>query len=133
MNSFLKKISLCLLILSFLSGCNNKPGNNISFQEDLPRIEPDYTGITIPPNIAPMNFIIKEEGSAYYARFSFTENPEMKVKSKSGLIQIPLSKWIRMVRTKRGKDLKIDIFLKDKSGQWKRFRTITNKDCKRTN
>jgi hypothetical protein len=30
-----------------------------------PVIEPDYTGVTIPRNIAPMNFIITEEGESF--------------------------------------------------------------------
>ena len=127
MNSFLKKISLYLVTMALICSCNNQPDKRFSVKEDSPRIEPDYTGIIIPPNIAPLNFIIKEEGSAYYARFSVAENPEIEIKSKSGLIQIPEKRWKKMVKANHGKDLNIDIFLRDNSGQWKKFRTINNK------
>jgi Tol biopolymer transport system component len=130
MNSFLKKISLYPIILSLICSCNIKPGNRFYFQENPPLIEPDYTWIIIPPNIAPLNFIIKEEGSAYYARFSYGENQETEIRSKSGMIQIPGRKWNKMIKTNQGKDLKIDIFIKDNSGQWGKFRTIINKIAK---
>lgn len=126
MGSFLKKISLYLITLSLIHSCNNVPNNRFSIQEISPRIEPDYSGIIIPQNIAPLNFFIKEEGSAYYARFYFAEIQEIEIKSKSGLIQIPVSKWERMIKPNQGKYLKIDIFIKDKSGKWRKFRTITN-------
>ena len=30
-----------------------------------PRLDPDYTSLVIPPNIAPLNFRIKEDGRDY--------------------------------------------------------------------
>jgi hypothetical protein len=34
----------------------------------LPRIRPDYAGIVIPPNIAPLNFLVEEPGVEYRVR-----------------------------------------------------------------
>ena len=31
----------------------------------LPRIRPDYSGIVVPPNIAPLNFLVEEPGLEY--------------------------------------------------------------------
>ena len=33
-----------------------------------PRIRPDYQGAVIPPNIAPLNFLVQEDGSLYYVK-----------------------------------------------------------------
>jgi len=33
-----------------------------------PKIHPNYYGVVIPPNIAPLNFSIQQDGSHYFAR-----------------------------------------------------------------
>ena len=38
--------------------------------ETAPRIDPDYAGIIIPPNIAPLNFRVLEDGSDCVVRIS---------------------------------------------------------------
>ena len=65
------RILKCLVILPFLlCSCGNKPHGDIALLDRAPKLEPDYSDITIPPNIAPLNFIIKEKGIAYYVKFS---------------------------------------------------------------
>ena len=58
-----------ILLLTFeiyiLPGCNTDRRGIALNAEREPIIEPDYSGITIPVNIAPMNFIIKEEGFSF--------------------------------------------------------------------
>lgn len=120
----------CLLILFLLYSCNNKPNGSISVSEQAPHIEPDYSDITIPPNIAPLNFIVKEKGTAYFARFSSTAGTEIEINSGSGKILIPSGKWKQLLQKSAGKNVMIDIFLKDKEGKWLKFKTITNKVAK---
>lgn len=113
-------------ITLIIAGCNNKPGTIFSSLDSIPLLEPDYTGITIPVNIAPMNFIIKEKGVAFYAEISDGSKNVIKIKSKSGLIKIPQKKWKNLIKTETFKDLDIDVFVKDKEAGWKKFRSITN-------
>ncbi len=53
-----------------LCSCNHRPHGTITETGTLPVIDPDYTGVTIPYNIAPLNFKIPDKGSAYFARIS---------------------------------------------------------------
>jgi hypothetical protein len=60
----------------------------------LPRIEPDYVGVTIPPNIAPMNFFIREEGTSFdVTATSGSGRYQVEVTSSEGLVQFPEDSW----------------------------------------
>jgi hypothetical protein len=120
-----KYIYLILPLLFF--SCTGKPGNINSIIEREPRIEPDYSDVTIPPNIAPLNFEIKEPGTAFFVKFSSDSGDEFEIASKSGEIIIPQKKWQKMMGGNRGKMYKADIFSRGADGKWLKFNTITNK------
>jgi hypothetical protein len=116
-----------IVLISIAPGCSNKPDGNITVSEQIPHLEPDYSNITIPPNIAPLNFLIKEKGTAYYVKFSSGTGTEIAISSLNGKIQIPPGKWSNLLQISTGKDVKIDVYSKDNEGKWLKFKTITNK------
>ena len=95
--------------------------------DKYPKLEPDYSGLIIPPNIAPLNFMIKESGTAFMASFMVGSETLLKINSGDGKIQISESKWKKLLDNNIGKDLKCDVFVKDNFGKWSRFKTVTNK------
>src|SRR5665648_1198280 len=103
-----------VIILFLLFSCNNHPDGNIVNIEKKAVIEPDYSEVTIPLNIAPLNFIIKETGSSYYVKFSSASGTEIEISSPDGEIQIPEDKWHKMLQNNAGKKIKVDIYTKDK-------------------
>jgi len=121
-----KIIITFFFITLIIAGCNNKPGDQLTTSDLLPVIEPDYSGITIPVNIAPMNFIIKEPGKAFYAEISDGSGGKIRTKSKNGLIRIPGKKWKDLLKTDTSKEITIDVFVKQKGGDWIKFRSISN-------
>ena len=55
-------LSLSLsLTLTLLLSCSSTP-ENVTVKNQLPSIYPDYTGVTIPEGIAPLNFNALDEG-----------------------------------------------------------------------
>jgi hypothetical protein len=116
-----------IIILFTFSGCNSKPGSDVSSSEIQSVIEPDYSGVTIPLNIAPMNFIVKEKGDRFYAEISDGSKNVINIKSKNGLIKIPPKKWKNLLKTDKPKNLSINIFVKQRESGWKKYRQITNK------
>ncbi|MEN6425401.1 MAG: hypothetical protein ABFE13_08560 [Phycisphaerales bacterium] len=90
------------------------------------RIQPDYSGSVIPPNIAPLNFAIEESGVAFCARISSQQGEAIEVFSRDGVIEIPLKRWRRLLEDNRGRKLSVDVFARDESGRWSRFQPITN-------
>ena len=57
---------LIIIVSMFFSGCKEAVYENIVSTGREPVIEPDYSGVIIPKNIAPMNFSILEDGK-YFA------------------------------------------------------------------
>ncbi|HUV00376.1 MAG TPA: hypothetical protein VMW32_05400, partial [Bacteroidales bacterium] len=107
--------------------CSNKPHGNVTDTGRLPVIDPDYSEIIIPPNIAPLNFIIKEVGAAFFVRFSAASKAVIETGSGNGIIRIPGKKWKKMLETCKGQEFNIDVYIRDKKGEWSKFRTISNK------
>ena len=95
-------------------------------------IYPDYCDIIIPPNIAPLNFLVKESGSQYCVKIHSKKGDTIEIFSRSQKITIPQSQWHELLNANRGEQINFDIFVKTvtppaTSGQWNRFSSITNK------
>jgi hypothetical protein len=127
MKFILRHKHLLFILITLLFSCTGKPGGNISETGMLPSIDPDYTGVTIPPNIAPLNFKITEDGIAFFVRFSADSKTIIETVSKNGIISIPERKWKNFLEENKGRDFNIEIYLKNKKSGWSRYNTITNK------
>ena len=66
------------------------------------KIYPDYCSTVIPPNIAPLNFMVQEEGSYYFAKIYSGKGEPIEVFSRSPKILIPLSRWHELLDKNRG-------------------------------
>lgn len=100
--------------------------NTASFQDRLPRIDPNYSGIIIPPNIAPLNFVIKETGRDFAVRISSNQGGPIVVQSKDGKIPIKMKAWKNLLSQNKDQSLYMDVAVKDANG-WTRFKQIENK------
>ena len=123
----IKKCQFVFFVLIFLYSCSSQPSGNVQVIDKYPKLDPDYSGLVIPPNIAPLNFMIKETGLAYAAYFSVGSETSLKINSVDGKIQISESKWKDLLSNNKGKEIKIDIFVKDILGKWSKYKTVTNK------
>ena len=90
-----------------------------------PLIKPDYIDVTVPPNIAPLNFIIEEPGDGYYAQLTGQAAGCIKIASKNPVIKIPINKWKKLLDANKGRSYGMDICVKH-GKQWSRFTTVTN-------
>lgn len=100
--------------------------NEYESVDKAPRIRPDYTETVIPPNIAPLNFLIKEPAAQYLVKIYSMTGDTIEVVSKTPSIIIPIRLWKKLLSANRGGKLYFDVYTKNKTGQWKRFETITN-------
>ena len=83
-------------------------------------IRPDYTQITIPPNIAPLNFVIGKPGSAYYVKIYSEQGKSITVSSRSAKIIIPEAPWQKLLEDNRGKELYFDVYVKNGQNKWQK-------------
>ncbi len=92
------------------------------------KVHPDYSDTVIPPNIAPLNFVVEEGGSRYFVRIRADQGRIIKVLSRTGVITIPEKPWHELLAANRGKRLVFELFVqtdnKDGGRQWQRFDTV---------
>jgi hypothetical protein len=88
-------------------------------------IYPDYTGLTIPVNIAPLNFIIRDQAEQYLAHFKGSAGGDFIVRAEKGQITIPERKWKSLLAVNRKNTIAIDLYLKN-DGQWHKHASIVN-------
>ncbi len=124
---------LLILVIAVLAGviiCYTAYGKeSIENYKDIVRfvrISPDYTDTVIPPNVAPLNFVVKEHGSRYLVKIYSANGEPIEVFSRTGKIIIPQQLWKRLLSINKGNDLFFDIYIKDNEGKWGRYKTITN-------
>ena len=91
-----------------------------------PAIHPDYSGIVIPPNIAPLNFLVREQGVQYCVRIHGPKGKQIEASCRSGKIRIPRRPWRRLLSANIGQQIKIDVLVRNEQGNWRCFQTITN-------
>lgn len=89
-----------------------------------PALFPDYTSVTIPPNIAPLNFKIEEKGEKYMVSIYSEKGHQITIKQSSPIIQIPIKQWHNLLKKNIGDYLHFDIFVKNE--KWSKFQTIAN-------
>jgi hypothetical protein len=93
---------------------------------ELPRLFPDYIGVTLPPNIAPLNFKIQEPALSYRVELRSTMGPAIAISSASPAIRIPPKAWASLLRANPGQPFYWDISARVASSGWTRFATVTN-------
>ena len=91
------------------------------------RIRPDYHDVTIPANIAPLNFLVAEQGTHYNLRVSSKKGEPVEVSSPSPRMVIPEKNWRELLGANRGEDLQFDVYVKTDSGRWHHFPPIVNR------
>ena len=64
-----------------ISGCKQSDYENIPSAGREPLIEPDYSAVTIPKNIAPMNFMVLEDGNSFIIRVKSASSATLTIKS----------------------------------------------------
>lgn len=115
-------------ILILCAGCSTPEDRaDVQSMGRCATIQPDYSGIVIPPNVAPMNFMVKESGEEYIIRIHSKQGNSIRIRSSSGSIQIPSKPWKRLLAENPGQQLIVNVFMKNQKGQWVRFDSVVNR------
>lgn len=103
-----------------LIACNRPTVPTDAKQESrLPRIYPDYTEVTIPFNICPLNFAVQEGASEVVARLTYPGG-EMTY-GKDQKVLIDEEEWKEIMKASKGESIQVDVFAKV-DGAWKAFK-----------
>ncbi len=118
----------CLILLLALTGlvtlvqCSDLP-ENVTEETNVAKIFPEYYNLTIPPNIAPLNFIIKEEGSKFKVDIHGEKGNPIQISQHNSTIEIPERKWHELLSENTGDSISVDIWTFNNK-TWYKFKSI---------
>jgi hypothetical protein len=87
---------------------------------------PAYSGVVIPPNLAPLNLKVLERGRKFCLRISAGASAPLEVFSAGGAMKIPPDAWRKLLADNAGGELRMDIYVKGDAG-WMHFDTVHNR------
>lgn len=112
-------LTLCLCACLLCAGCTSRP-THAERVDALPKIYPDYAGVTIPAEIAPLNFCFT--GGSYTSLFLSVEGSKGGTLTAAGRdLDMDLDEWHALTRRNRGGRLTCTLFVKT-SGAWRQYR-----------
>jgi len=108
-----------LLLLILLVSCKESVNSPVQVNAK-PSLYPDYTDVTVPASIAPLNFTITaEKFDLIDVVITGSKKGELHVQSNE-VIQFPKAEWKQLLTENQGADLKAVVSLKQE-GKWKQF------------
>ena len=108
--------------LLLFSSCVSHPDVPSSSKEAkcLPAIYPDYCNVTVPYNIAPLNFMLPaDQYQACVARIT-TPDGRQQTYGNGVKVQIPEQEWHDMLNASKGKSIKVEVW-GEKEDEWLSF------------
>ncbi len=129
-------IVCAFIAVSLLYSCRGRKVTITQYSSiDRPvKIQPDYAGSVIPPNTAPLNFIIQQDGVGYFVKIHSEKGKPIEIFSKTPTILIPKRAWHELLDLNRGRQLNMDVYVESGAGassskaeneRWSRFQTLT--------
>lgn len=86
-----------------------------------PTIYPDYTDVTIPPNIAPLNFKVLAHSNNCVARFTTPQGDQYTFGNGKDIL-IDEKDWKKMLQETHEGDMKVEIFAQNDQGEWTAYK-----------
>ena len=115
----MNKLSIILLSagLILLGSCSSLPGDFTEKGENPP-VFPDINGVTVPVNIAPLNFKLTLPSEKIVALFE-GKNSRLQIHGKVK-IEIPVKKWHNLLENNSDDSLLVTVYAKQK-GHWVKY------------
>lgn len=122
-------VALAAVVLALLVGCRGgvglRPDAAALAVARSPHLDPDYSGVIIPRNLAPLNFTVRERGSAYYAEVTVAGRTACAVSSAQPTLRFPAQAWRRALDgAAAGSAVGWLVWVRDATGRWQRFAPV---------
>lgn len=106
-------------VLSILTACSAHMPEQFKQLSAVPELYPDYQNITVPSNIAPLNFKINSPGEKF---ITVLRNGERCVTLKGDVAAMSPGRWNRLKAA--GRTISVEIYARE-GGEWNRFKPFT--------
>lgn len=111
-----RNIILTLLSVMVFTACHNAQiPDNYAKSPKAPVIYPDYNGVTVPVNIAPLSFELMDGADNMVARYSFGKR---EIVCGDGIKAEPdIDEWKQLTAMAKGKAIKVEVY-GERDGKW---------------
>ena len=126
----MKRHTLLYIIYSLLfiiSACKPKAEVPSQFTEVETEacIYPDYKDVVVPPNIAPLNFMVRDSAAtAYVAQLQGGGQEVLAAATEVGTVQMDSVQWRSLLAATKGGDISVNVYAKRPDG-WVHFKPHT--------
>ena len=110
-----KSIILFTFLLSLFTSCTPTP-TDVATQDELPPIYPDYCDVTIPENIAPLNFLIREDCEAIEVKAG-----ELTLNASGNEAVFDIDDWKELMQQAADKELEVTVTARVR-GRWIQYK-----------
>jgi hypothetical protein len=123
-----KKLLIGPCLMAALAGCHHRP-TDAALTDALPPIYPDYTDVTIPADIAPLDFNGAPEAEDLYVVIQGEKGGRLEVsgspsREDSGpWADIDIEDWHRLTAQNVGADLTVTAYMRYQ-GRWTQYRSF---------
>ena len=110
-------LSFIIYHLSFSMACSHAPKDVVEL-DTLPPIYPDYCNVTIPENIAPLNFLLRADCEAIEVKAG-----ELVLNARGNEAVFDIDDWKTLMQQSSGKDIEVTITALV-NGTWKQYKSF---------
>ena len=123
---YILSVLMCV-VFGMLTACSSKADEPANFTEvgQPASIYPDYKDIIIPPNIAPLNFLVRTPGEKFVAVLTSSEGKKLSASALHGsTLQFNAEQWKSLLSVSRGKEIQVQVYTYTEK-KWLRFQPFT--------
>ena len=91
--------------------------------DSLPPIWPDYVGVTIPVDVAPLDFCFEGDYNSIYVRATGCDGTSLSTRGRWARWNV--RRWHRLTRSNRGGQITLTVAAKANDGCWRQFRPFS--------
>lgn len=115
-----------LLLLLIIASCTSHPDVPAASSDagTLPVIYPDYCNVTVPCNIAPLNFMHADDDYTDIVARITTPDGQQQTYGDGIKVIIPEDEWADMLKAAKGKSISVEVWGK-KADKWYAFRKFS--------
>ena len=112
----MKKIILSLLSVLLLTACTSETVSDAKQEKNQPNIYPDYLGVTIPVNIAPLNFGMADETALLVDAVVTDRNGNTLHSQGDESVDFDIDDWHELLDKNHGDSLSVTVSAKYEDG-----------------
>jgi hypothetical protein len=119
-----KQLTYLITAVFLVFSCNVKPKKISQRINHIPVLEPDYSEVTIPANIAPLNFYVEETGDRFYLEAKGQNGATVSVFSNDGDFRFREKKWKKLLEQNKNGMLNYTVYA-EREGEWLQFESFS--------